>query len=138
MSGAIIGGGIAGPAGAAVGAVIGAAAGAVAGYGLARALEPAEEDAYWLTAFRSRPYVKPGSIYEDYRDAYQYGWHSRLHESRSFGEAVEDLERGWDAARADSTLDWSEAKYAVRDGWYRVEPLLIRTPVSRHHPTHSS
>jgi uncharacterized protein YcfJ len=142
VSGAIIGGGIGGPAGAAVGAVIGAAAGAVVGYGLARALEPAEEDAYWLTAFRSRPYVKPGSTYDDYRDAYRYGWRSRLHESRSFEEAAEDLERGWEEAKADSMLEWCDAKYAVRDGWHRVEPLLIHNPPGRHrtkrHLTHSS
>lgn len=121
VSGAIIGGGLGGPAGAAVGAVIGAAAGAMVGYSLARALVPAEEDAYWRSTFHSRPYVKPGSSYADYRDAYRYGWESAARDERAFDQAASDIEREWNADRDGSTLSWDDARDAVRDGFLHAK-----------------
>ena len=35
------------------------------------------EDTYWRNEFRTRPYVRSGSSYDEYRDAYRYGWESR-------------------------------------------------------------
>jgi hypothetical protein len=32
------------------------------------------EDTYWRNEFRTRPYVRSGSSYDEYRDAYRYGW----------------------------------------------------------------
>src|SRR5512146_1103032 len=64
-------GSVAGPAGTAVGAVVGGIAGALAGHGVAQALNPKEEDAYWRENFASRPYVTPGSAYDTYQPAYR-------------------------------------------------------------------
>src|SRR6188768_4080622 len=76
-TGAAVGASVGGPAGAIAGAAIGAVAGAVAGHGVAAAIDPDVEDAYWSDNYSSRPYVKPGAPYSDYRDAYRYGWESR-------------------------------------------------------------
>ena len=65
-------GGMTGPVGAAVGAVVGAVAGAMAGKGIANAIDPVAEDAYWRDNYSSRPYAS-GSDYDEYRPAYGYG-----------------------------------------------------------------
>src|SRR6186997_2081540 len=70
-------GAVAGPIGAAVGAVVGAVAGGLAGKGVAEAVNPTAEDAYWRENFSTRPYVAQGTAYDEYRPAYQYGWESR-------------------------------------------------------------
>src|SRR3954463_13774531 len=54
-------GAVAGPVGAAVGAVVGAVAGGLAGKGVAEAVNPTEEDAYWRDNYSTRPYVQPGT-----------------------------------------------------------------------------
>ena len=48
------------------------------------------EDTYWRNEFRTRPYVRPGSSYDEYRDAYRYGWESRAARSEP-GPATSDL-----------------------------------------------
>ena len=123
-AGAAVGASVAGPPGAVAGAAIGAVAGAAAGHGVAAAIDPDVEDAYWRDNYSTRPYVKPGSPYSDYRDAYRYGWESRARANSTWDDAANDLERGWDKAKTNSRLAWSEAKEAVRDGWHRVERVL--------------
>src|SRR6187549_3085303 len=78
---------VAGPVGTVVGAVVGAVAGGLAGKGVAEAIDPTVEDAYWRENYSSRPYVEPGSSYDDYAPAYQYGWESR---SRFAGRSFDD------------------------------------------------
>src|SRR5687767_8287158 len=63
----------AGPIGSAVGAVVGAVAGGLAGKGVAEAVNPTAEDAYWRENYRSRPYYEHGTEYEQYAPAYTYG-----------------------------------------------------------------
>ena len=60
VTGAAIGTAVGGPAGTAVGGAVGAAAGALAGQGLAEAIDPAVEDAYWRENYTLRPYVDRG------------------------------------------------------------------------------
>jgi hypothetical protein len=120
------GGAVAGmTAGAAVGGpAVGAVAGGAAGHGVAAAIDPEVEDAYWRDNYRSRPYVRQGADYDTYRDAYRYGWESRARARGTWDDAQSDLERGWDKAKTNSRLGWSEAKEAVRDGWHRVERAM--------------
>ena len=100
---------------------VGGAAGGLAGHGIAAAIDPAVEDAYWRDNYRSRPYVRAERRLHDYQDAYRYGWESRANVAalgRHRGGISSD---GWDKAKAKSRLGWIEAKDAVRDGWHRVE-----------------
>ena len=43
---------------------------------------------------------------------------------RKFEDVESDLERGWEATKANSRLAWSEAKGAVRDGWHHIERAM--------------
>ena len=62
-------GSAAGPVGTAVGAVAGAVAGGLAGKGIAEAIDPTVEDAYWRDNYSSRPYAEKNVPYENYRPA---------------------------------------------------------------------
>lgn len=59
-AGAAIGGAVGGPVGAVVGAVVGAFSGGLAGKGVAEAIDPTVEDAYWRDNYNSRPYADAG------------------------------------------------------------------------------
>ena len=124
VTGLATGAAVGGPIGAVVGAAIGAVAGGLAGHGVAAAFDPAVEDAYWRDNYASRPYVKPGSSYDDYGDAYLYGGSSRANTQSTWDDTEHDLERGWDTAKNKSSLGWNDARNAVRDGWHRVERAM--------------
>jgi hypothetical protein len=111
---------VAGPVGTVVGAAVGAVVGGLAGKGVAEAIDPTREDAYWRENYKSRPYVGAGS-YDDYGPAYAYGVTSySKHAGRSFDEVEADLARDWGTARGRSSLGWDRAKEATRDAWDRV------------------
>lgn len=115
----------AGPVGSAVGAVVGAVAGGLAGKGVAEAVNPTSEDAYWREAYHTRPYYEAGFDYEHYGPAYTYGYTNyERYKGRSFEEVEPDLRTRWESARGKSRLDWDRAKHAVRDAWHRVERKL--------------
>ena len=110
-----------GPVGAAVGAGIGAVVGGLAGKAIAEEVDPTVEDAYWRDSYRSRDYIKPGMAYPDYAPAYRYGWESAgEYRDRDFADLERDLERDWEQRKAQSTLAWNDARYAVRDARNRV------------------
>jgi hypothetical protein len=119
-------GGVTGPVGAAVGAVAGAVAGALAGKGLANAVDPIAEDAYWRNNYASRPYAS-GVSYDEYRPAYGYGVdaYSR-YPDRSFDELEPQLRRDWTSQRGSSNLEWERAKHATRDAWHRLSDRVER------------
>lgn len=120
-------GGMTGPVGAAVGAAVGAVVGAVAGKGIARAADPAVEDAYWRDNYTTRPYVTSGEKYDDYAPAYRYGVESySKYPDRSFDEVESELSRDWGSARGGSSLEWERAKHASRDAWHRVSNAVER------------
>jgi phage tail tape-measure protein len=119
-----VGASVGGPVGAVVGAAIGAVAGGVAGHGVAAAVDPSVEHQYWSTHFQSRPYVRDGAKYDEYRDAYRYGWESRAKSTSTWDTAATEIEQGWDKAREKSGLAWEDAKEAVHDGWNRVEKVI--------------
>lgn len=119
-------GGVTGPVGAAIGAAAGAVVGALAGKGIANAVDPTAEDAYWRDNYTSRPYVAGGS-YDDYGPAYMYGVDAYTrYPNRPFDEVEPDLSNRWASARGRSSLDWSQAKHASRDAWQRVSDTVER------------
>jgi hypothetical protein len=104
-----------------VGTAVGAT-GAVAGQGLAEAVNPTVEDAYWRDNFSKRDYIKPDRPYADYQSAYRYGWESRGRMGdRPFRDVERDLAVGWEKAKGASKLTWVEAKHAVSDAWQRIK-----------------
>jgi hypothetical protein len=120
-------GGMTGPVGLAVGAVVGAVAGALAGKGVADAVDPAAEDAYWRDNYSSRPYATDGGSYDDYGPAYKYGVNAYTQNpDRSFDDAESDLRSGWTNARGNSSLEWDRAKHASRDAWHRLSDRVER------------
>jgi hypothetical protein len=121
-AGAAIGTAAGGPVGAVVGAAVGGVLGALAGKGIAEAVNPTLEDAFWRESYSRRPYYEQGRRYEDYQPAYRYGWESRAREDkRRWTDAESDLERGWLQARGQSSLAWPAARPAVEDAWNRVD-----------------
>jgi len=122
VAGMATGAAVGGPAGAVIGAAVGAVAGGAAGHGVAAAFDQAE-DQYWSEQYSSRPYVRQGAPYSDYRDAYRYGTES-YGRYDTFESAENDLARRWPESRGESRLAWEDAKNAVRDGWHRVERKL--------------
>jgi outer membrane protein with glycine zipper len=124
-AGAAAGALVGGPVGGVVGAAVGAVAGGLVGHEVAAAIDPAKEDGYWRSNYRSRPYVKSGAPYFEYRDAYRYGWETRAAKPGvKYDDLVPDLERGWGRAKAGSSLAWADAKEAVHDAWDRLEHAL--------------
>ncbi len=124
--GAAVGMKVGGPGiGTLVGAAVGAIAGGLVGHGVAEAINPTEEDAYWRENYKTRPYAESNRGYEHYQPAYKYGWESReRYVGKTWDQADNDLERGWDKAKGASGLTWNEAKHATRDAWHRVEGAL--------------
>ncbi|MDB5174250.1 MAG: hypothetical protein JWN51_3023 [Phycisphaerales bacterium] len=118
---------VAGPVGTAVGAAVGAVAGGLAGKAAAEGVNPTAEHEYWQKTYASRPYVNPGSSYDEYAPAYQHGWESRQRfAGKQFDEVESDLGRDWERAKGKSRLKWEQAKQATRDAWDRVRPAGSR------------
>ncbi|MGL6112920.1 MAG: glycine zipper domain-containing protein [Rubrivivax sp.] len=115
---------VAGPVGTAVGAAIGAVVGGLAGKGVAEAIDPTREHAYWSENFSGRDYVEKGSSFDDYGPAYDYGVDARgQYPGRGFDDVESDLSRDWSTRRGTSSLSWERAKHAARDAWNRISPV---------------
>lgn len=120
-AGAAIGTAVGGPVGTVVGGAIGAVSGGLAGKGVAEAMNPTEEDGYWRENYKTRPYARAGTQYDQLQPAYQYGWESRSKNAEKDWKDVEnDLESGWDKARGKSKMAWEDAKMATHDAWDHV------------------
>ena len=114
-------GSAAGPLGIAAGAAIGGIAGGLVGKGVAEGINPTVEDQYWRQAYATRPYINPGTDYDEYAPAYQYGWESRRrYLTERFDEVESTLGRDWDQNRGKSKLKWDQARNAVRDAYERA------------------
>jgi hypothetical protein len=121
--------GPAAPIGAVIGTVVGAIAGGLAGKGVAEAVNPTTEDAFWRENYKTRPYAAASdasyTYEEDYRPAYRYGWEARgRHAGKRFEDVESDLGRDWDRTKDKSRLGWDRAKEATRDAWHRVERAM--------------
>jgi len=119
-------GAAAGPAGMLAGAAVGAVVGGLAGKGVAEAIDPTVEEAYWRDNFASRPYAT-GSTFDDYAPAYRYGWETYPQFAGvPFEEVEPQLRSQWDYRRGDSDLDWDRARLAAKDSWQRLSDTVER------------
>ncbi len=127
--GAIIGGAaagaatgtVAGPIGTVIGAAVGAVVGGLAGKGVAEAIDPTREDAYWRENYDGRSYVESGSSYDDYGPAYGFGVNAfSRYPGRSFEDVEPEISHEWAASRGRSSLGWDRARHAARDAWGRL------------------
>lgn len=118
---------VVGPVGTVIGAAVGAIVGGLAGKGVAEAIDPTAEDAYWRDNFGARPYVDGARTYDDYGPAYGYGVNAySKYPGQSFDAVESNLSRDWTDARGTSDLDWASAKHASRDAWNRVSDTIER------------
>jgi hypothetical protein len=81
-----------------------------------------EEDTYWRTNYRNRPYASAANReYEYYQPGYRYGVESASrYQGRRWEEVENDLQRGWDRYEHRAQTTWEQMKSAVRDAWDRV------------------
>jgi hypothetical protein len=81
-----------------------------------------DEDTYWRTNYRTRPYASISEYdYDYYRPGYQYGYDAAgRYQGRTWSDVEPELARDWDRYenRGDST--WEQMKDAVRDAWDRL------------------
>ena len=118
---------VAGPVGTVIGAAVGAIIGGLAGKGVAEAIDPTVEAAFWRDNFSSRPYVESSASFDDYGPAYNYGVDSfGKNNGRSFDEVEPELSRDWNSSRGSSNLTWDKAKSASRDAWNKVSDAAER------------
>ena len=112
---------VVGPVGTVVGAAVGAIVGGLAGKGVAEAIDPTRELAYWRENYKTRPYADKATAFDEYEPAYGYGIASYTkYPGRSFDDIDMDLGRDWNASRGKSTLAWDRARSASRDAWDRL------------------
>jgi hypothetical protein len=85
-------------------------------------LEWDDEDAYWRTNYRNRPYVSAGADeYDLYRPGYKYGYEAaNKYEGRNWDEVESDLSSSWHTYEDRGNSTWEQIKGAVRDAWDRV------------------
>ena len=96
-----------------------------AGDAIAEAVNPTEYSRHFESTYRSTPYYSAGREWTDYEPAYKYGYDTySQYRGRKFEDVETDLERNWEATKANSRLAWSEAKGAVRDGWHHIERAM--------------
>jgi hypothetical protein len=81
-----------------------------------------DEDAYWETNYRNRPYASSaGKDYQFYRPGYRYGYDAASrYRGRNWTDVESDLSRDWNAYEHRGTSTWEQIKDAVRDAWDRV------------------
>lgn len=81
-----------------------------------------DEDEYWRSNYRSRPYVSTGSSdYNMYQPGYRYGFESaQRYPGKHWTDVEPDLSRDWAAYPYRGTSTWEQVKAAVRDAWDRV------------------
>ena len=124
IAGAVIGS-AAGPIGTVVGAVVGAVGGAKAGGAIAEAVNPTAYTEHFKNSYASAPYYRSERSWNDYEPAYKYGYNKYgNYAGKKFEDVETDLERGWDATKANSDLAWNEARGAVKDGWHYIERAM--------------
>ena len=66
-----------------------------------------DEDSYWRSNWRSRPYASGGSYdYDYYQPGYRYGFESAgRFADREWDDVESDLQSGWDRVRVPRRLD---------------------------------
>lgn len=122
--GEAIGGAIGHVIGVGTDVVIGAVKGGIAaGMKAIGPIDATAEHEFWRAEYQRRHYFTPGTAYEQYGPAYQFGWESYASHNgpTSFDQVESQLSRNWEFRRGKSLLSWSHAKNAARDAWQRAE-----------------
>lgn len=112
---------VAGPVGTFAGAAVGAIIGGLAGKGVAEAVNPTAEDAYWRTN-HSRQAFANGLSYDDYGPAYRSGYEGYEQYGTlggTFADREEELRKRYEANSP--KLAWSEGRLASQAAWKRIE-----------------
>lgn len=79
-----------------------------------------DEDTYWRTNYRARPYAGTND-YDYYRPGYQYGYEAaNKYQGRNWNDVESDLSRSWNSYEGRGTSTWEQMKDAVKDAWDRV------------------
>jgi hypothetical protein len=86
-----------------------------------------DEDTYWRTNYRNRPYASSAKHeYDYYQPGYRYGYEAGgRFQDRSWNDVEADLSKGWTKYEHRGNSTWEQVKDAVRDAWDRV---------TGHHP----
>ena len=81
-----------------------------------------DEDTYWRSNWRNRPYGSASSYdYDYYRPGYRYGYESaNRYRDRDWKDIESDLSTGWSSYEHRGSSTWENVKDAVRDAWDRV------------------
>jgi phage tail tape-measure protein len=109
-----------GPIGTIAGGVVGAVAGGLAGKGIAKIVDPEDEDRHWSESYQRTPYYDSALSYADYRPAYELGYRMRAASDGTFEQSERRLSQDWALTRGESRLTWEQAKQAARDAWNRA------------------
>ena len=79
-----------------------------------------DEDKYWRTNYRSRPYAGSND-YDYYQPGYRYGYEAaNRYSNREWNDVEPELARSWDTFEHRGKSTWEQMKSAVRDAWDRV------------------
>jgi hypothetical protein len=106
-----------------ISAAVGAVAGGLIGKGVAEAIDPTAEEAYWSQNYTREPYYERGYTFADYHPGYRTGWEGRArYEGRTFDEVEKDLEFDYARNRGKSRLEWEKNRHAARAAWERFDP----------------
>ncbi len=107
---------VAGPVGTAVGAAVGAVVGGLAGKGVAEAVNPTIEDAYWREKHPYQGYAQ-GRPYDDFSHAYRAGYegYSEFGDAGSFEANEAAIRSRYQTYKP--TLSWDDARPASRAAW---------------------
>jgi hypothetical protein len=98
--------------------VAGAIAGGLAGKGVAEAIDPTVEDAYWRDNYLQSDYVDHEAEFETYRSAYRTGYEGRARfPDQAFEDVETELAAHYESHKGDSGLEWKDARHAARDAW---------------------
>jgi hypothetical protein len=80
-----------------------------------------DEDSYWRTNYRTRPYASSTNDYDYYRPGYQYGYDAaHRYEGRNWNDIESELSGSWKKYEHRGNATWEQVKAAVRDAWDRV------------------
>lgn len=121
LAGAAIGTAVGGPVGGAIGLVAGAVAGAYGGRGVAEAVNPTQEEAYWRENHTSQPFATTGD-YEQFQPGYRTGYQGfAKHAGRNYDDVETDLAKDYEQETGGTGLPWDQARHATRAAWARLQ-----------------
>ena len=131
-TGGAIGAAIGGPVGAVAGAIVGGIAGAYGGKGVAEAVNPTVEEAYWRENHATQSFAAHGYEYEHYAPAYRIGYEGAAkHPGKSFDEIEDDLALDYEKNQPGSALPWDHARSATKAAWDKVSGVISPRDPSR-------